>query len=143
MKAIGYSTWSGTWRQGSGTISTNTDTVKDAAFTFSSRFEGTPGASPEELLAAAIAGCFNQALANNLDRSSGCTVKGINTSVTIVLESNPGSFPSIDDISVVCDAEIPGFNDEEFQGCTERARTHCVIARLMKREFSLQARLSR
>ena len=48
MKAIGLSNWKGTWKTGTGTISTASDTLKETAYTFSSRFEGTPGASPEE-----------------------------------------------------------------------------------------------
>jgi osmotically inducible protein OsmC len=61
MKAAGYSTWKGSWKQGNGTISIQTNTMKDVPDTFSSRFEGAPGASPEELLTTAHAGCFNQA----------------------------------------------------------------------------------
>ena len=65
MQAKGHSTWSGSWKQGAGTISTATDSVRGQPYSYASRFDGAPGASPEELLAAAHAGCFNQALANN------------------------------------------------------------------------------
>jgi osmotically inducible protein OsmC len=65
MKATGLSTWQGTCETGFGTISTTSDTFKAKPYSFSSRFNGTSGASPEELLAAAQAGYFNQALANN------------------------------------------------------------------------------
>jgi len=58
MDAIGLSTWKGTWKQGEGTISTNSQTLRDASYTFASRFEGKPGASPEELLAAPSCSVF-------------------------------------------------------------------------------------
>jgi osmotically inducible protein OsmC len=61
----GRSQWSGTFFDGTGTLSTQTtDTLRDARYTFSSRFEGAPGAIPEELLVTAHAGCYNHALAN-------------------------------------------------------------------------------
>ncbi len=62
MKAEAYSNWTGTWKEGSGSISTKSPTVKQQQFSYASRFHGAPGGSPEELLAAAHAGCFNQAL---------------------------------------------------------------------------------
>ncbi|MDR6376118.1 organic hydroperoxide reductase OsmC/OhrA [Paraburkholderia caledonica] len=63
MEATGFSNWTGTWKGGSGTVSTKTDLFHDAPYTYASRFEGARGASPEELLAVAHAACFNQALA--------------------------------------------------------------------------------
>src|ERR1700682_4618199 len=82
MKAVGYSTWQGSWKQGDGTISTQSKILEHVPYTFSSRFEGAAGASPEELLGAAHAGCFNQALANNFGMID-LEAKSISASVTI------------------------------------------------------------
>lgn len=131
MKATGLSAWTGSWQGGTGTISTTTATFKGAPFSFSSRFHGTPGGSPEELLATALAGCFNQALANNLGML-GFEADTIETSVAIELGFGSDNFPNIFSISIVCEARIVGITKDDFGGCAERARTRCTIARLLK-----------
>jgi osmotically inducible protein OsmC len=140
MKAIGHSTWKGTWKEGSGTISTASNTLKEEPYSFSSRFEGTPGASPEELLAAAQAGCFNQALANNFGMI-GYKADKIDTSVTVELGQGSDGFPAILAVSVTTDAKVPGISQERFKYCAERARVHCTIGKLMKVEIDLAASL--
>ncbi|PON24971.1 hypothetical protein TGAM01_v206052 [Trichoderma gamsii] len=140
MKATGLSTWMGSWREGTGTISTTTATFKEVAFSFSSRFQGTPGGSPEELLAVALAGCFNQALANNFGMI-GLEADTIETSVAIELGFGLDKFPNIFNIIIVCEARIVGISKEDFEGCAERARTRCTIARLLKIDPHLTATL--
>ncbi|KAL7904115.1 OsmC/Ohr family [Trichoderma velutinum] len=140
MKATGLSTWMGSWREGAGTISTTTATFKEAPFSFSSRFQGTPGGSPEELLAVALAGCFNQALANNFGMI-GLEADTIETSVTIELGFGLDKFPDIFNISIVCKAWVIGLSKEDFEGCAERARTRCTIARLLKIDPHMTATL--
>ncbi|KIM93313.1 hypothetical protein OIDMADRAFT_35813 [Oidiodendron maius Zn] len=127
MKAIGLSVWKGTWKTGSGTISTTSDTFKNAPYSFSSRFNGTPGASPEELLAAAQAGCFNQAFANNFGMI-GFEAEKIDTSVTVELGYGSDGHPSILSVSIASNAKVPGISKERFDYCAERARTHFITA---------------
>jgi osmotically inducible protein OsmC len=140
-EAIGSSYWKGTWKEGSGTISTKTDTITEKYFSFSSRFEGLPGASPEELLSTALAGCFNQALANNLGMI-GSEADSIETSVIINVKNEPGDFPTITDILITTIAKVSGLTEERLGYCAERARTHCSIARLMRIDPRMDARLS-
>lgn len=140
MKATGLSTWMGSWREGTGTISTTTATFKEAPFSFSSRFQGTSGGSPEELLAVALAGCFNQALANNFGMI-GLEADTIKTSVAIELGFGSDKFPNIFNISIICEARVVGISREDFEGCAERARTRCTIARLLKIDPDLTATL--
>jgi osmotically inducible protein OsmC len=140
QKAIGHSTWTGTWKEGTGTISTSTSTLQPTPYTFSSRFHGTPGASPEELLAAAQAGCFNQALANNFGMT-GFEAESISTSVTVELGYGGNGFPKILAVTVDTQAKVGGLSEERFQYCVERARTHCTIAVLMNIELGMKAAL--
>jgi len=140
MKAVGKSTWKGTWKEGSGTISTASDTLKEKPYSFSSRFEGTPGASPEELLAAAQAGCFNQALANNFGMI-GLAAETIDTSATVELGTGVDGFPAIVAVSVTTNAKVPNISQERFEYCAERARVHCSIAKLIKVDIELTAKL--
>ena len=140
MKAKAFSAWKGTWKQGSGTLSTQSDTFKDKPFSFSSRFEGTPGGSPEELLAAAQAGCFNQALANNFGMI-GFEAESIETSVEVELGYGDDGHPRILSSFVTTSAKAPGVSQERFEYCAERARTTCTIAILLNIEIGMSATL--
>lgn len=140
MKSKGYSTWQGTWKEGSGSLSTGSDTLKDKAYSFSSRFEGTPGASPEELLATALAGCFNQALANNFVMI-GFKSESINTSVEVDLGYGADTHPSIKSAFITTEAKCPDISKERFDYCVERARTTCTIALILKLDLGIKASL--
>ncbi|KAM0250379.1 hypothetical protein ACHAQJ_008626 [Trichoderma viride] len=141
MELAGTSTWTGPWRGGAGTISTITDTIKENPFSYSSRFEGTPGCRPEELFAAAIAGCFNQALANNLGMIGGFEADTIETSVTIDLGFEVNKFPTISNIYIVCNARVAGISKDDFAYCAERARKNYTIAKLLTMESQMTATL--
>jgi osmotically inducible protein OsmC len=140
MNATGNSTWQGSWKQGNGTVSTQSDTLKSKPYSFSSRFEGTPGASPEELLAAALAGCFNQALANNFGMI-GFEAKSIVTSVVVDLGYGDNGHPAIKSAFVTTDAAVPGITRDRFDYCAERARTTCTIAVILKLDLGMSATL--
>jgi lipoyl-dependent peroxiredoxin len=140
MKAVGYSTWQGSWKQGDGTISTQSKILEHVPYTFSSRFEGAAGASPEELLGAAHAGCFNQALANNFGMID-LEAKSISTSVTIEFGHLMDGHPAINSAHITIEAKVPDVTEEQFQHCAERARTNCTISRLLKCEITMDATL--
>ena len=140
MKAIAHSTWTGTWKEGAGTISTETPTLKGAPYSFSSRFEGTPGASPEELLGAAHAGCFNQALANNFGMIN---LKADTVSTTVVIDFGVGEdgHPAIKSSHITVEARVPNITNEQFQACAKRASTNCTISKIFKIDIGLTATL--
>ncbi|NPD70037.1 OsmC family peroxiredoxin (plasmid) [Lichenicola cladoniae] len=140
MNATGLSTWTGTWKDGSGTISTKTDTLRNAPYSFSSRFSGTPGASPEELLAAAHAGCFNQALANNFGMI-GLAADAVETAVTVEMGKDEEGHPAITQLFVTVEAKVPGITQAQFEMCAERARTRCSIAKALRCEIGMSATL--
>jgi osmotically inducible protein OsmC len=138
MKATGYSTWRGSWKQGDGTISTESDTLRSQPYTFASRFEGAKGASPEELLAAAHAGCFNQALANNFGMLQ-LEADSIDTVVVIEMGHDEKASPTLTKSVIVTKVRVPGASQEQFRHCAERARTHCSISKVLKCDIELDA----
>ncbi len=140
MKSTGYSTWKGTWKTGSGTISTTGPTLREAPYSFASRFEGAPGGSPEELLAAAHAGCFNQAIANNFGMS-GLTADSVRTQVDVEMGKDEEGHPAITSLFVTVEAKVPGATQEVFLHCAERARTRCSIAKVLRCEIGMKATL--
>lgn len=141
MLATGFATWEGTWKEGHGQLSTKTETVRSADYSFASRFEGAAGASPEELLAAGHAGCFNQALANNFGMI-GLEATSIKTSVEIDLGYGEDSHPAIKGSRITTEAIVPGITQEQFEHCAERSRANCTFSKIMKCEITLVATLS-
>jgi osmotically inducible protein OsmC len=140
MKAEAFSNWIGTWKAGSGSISTRTPTVKQQPFSYASRFQGAPGASPEELLAASHAGCFNQALANNLGKAS-LVADSVITKVEIELVQNEYDSPTILSSHITVEAKVPGTSHEQFAECAEHARANCSISRILKCPITMFANL--
>jgi lipoyl-dependent peroxiredoxin len=141
MNATGFSTWTGTWKEGAGTISTKTETIRNAAYSYASRFEGAKGASPEELLAAAHAGCFNQALVNNFGMI-GLVADSVGTSVSVEMGEDEERTPAITKLFVTVTAKVPGINLQQFNYSAERARTRCSIAKALKCEIGMSAILT-
>jgi osmotically inducible protein OsmC len=140
MIATGYSTWEGSWKEGSGTLATKSDVLPATPYTFASRFEGAPGASPEEFLSTALAGCFNQALTNNFGMI-GFTAEHIETSVDIELGYGDNGHPALKNAKVTTTAKAPGLSQEQFDYCAERARTTCTIAMILKLDLAMSATL--
>lgn len=140
MISTGSSNWKGAWKDGAGTISTKSDVLKDVPYTFSSRFEGTPGASPEELVAAAHAACFNQALSNVLGQN-GFLSESIETTSEIELGYGEDKHPAILSSHFTVKAKVADISDEEFQKHADRARQTCTISKIMNIEITLTATL--
>jgi lipoyl-dependent peroxiredoxin len=140
VNAIGSSTWKGSWKQGNGTISTQSGILHDAPYTFASRFEGAAGASPEELLGAAHAGCFNQALANNFGMIE-LEAAFIDTSVAIEFGDSVAGHPAIISSHITVRSAVANISEEQFQHCAERARSNCTISRALKCDITMDALL--
>ena len=140
MHATGNATWTGSWKHGHGTISTEGKTVQEVEYSYASRFEGAAGASPEELLCAAHAGCFNQALANNFGMID-FEAAAIHTSITVEFGTGEDGHPEIFDFKIVVEATVPGISEEQFQYCAERARANCTISKIIKCPIMMTATL--
>lgn len=126
MKVTGSSTWSGGWRSGAGTVSTDSPALKAEPYSFNSRFDTTGGTGPEELLAASIAACFNQALANNLGML-GFEAESVIAQATVEMGFDGSRNPIIAGIAMTCTARVPNISILDFQGCAERARARLLV----------------
>ncbi|MFD0309390.1 OsmC family peroxiredoxin [Streptomyces sp. NPDC127119] len=140
MIVVGNSDWRGAFRDGAGSISTTTDTLQ-SPYTFASRFEGAPGAIPEELLAAGHAGCFNHALAN-ISNQNGLTVESVHTSVEVTMGTDDHG-PAITGIHVLTEAKIPGATEEKFQEMAEGARAWCSFSKAIAAPITMTATFSK
>jgi len=140
MKAIGYATWQGSWKQGDGTVSTASAVLKNQLCSYASRFEGAPGASPEELLATAHAACFNQALANNFGMLE-LVAHHVATSMTVELRQDAEGRPAIQGMHVAVEASVPGATQAQFEHCAERARTNCTLSKIIRVDLTMTATL--
>jgi osmotically inducible protein OsmC len=140
MLASGSATWKGTWKEGAGQISSDSGSIRNADYSFSSRFEGASGASPEELVAAGHAGCFNQALANNFGMI-GFEASSIDTRVSINFGIDEEGHPTIQGIHISVMAGAPGITQDQFEHCAERARINCTISKMLKIDPTMAATL--
>lgn len=130
--------WQGDLKAGNGTMTIGGRF--EGPFTFSSRFEEGLGSNPEELLAAAHAGCFSMALSNDLS-ASGHTPVRVSTTANVTLGSTDAG-ATITTIELVTEAEVPGIDPAEFQKIAEGTKTGCPVSRaLAGPEIRLQATL--
>jgi osmotically inducible protein OsmC len=140
MKAIGSASWTGGWRNGEGTISTESGSVKAATYSFASRFTEDEGVSPEELLAAAHASCFNQALANNLDQEN-LQAELMQTTVEVQYGFTDAGRPIIDGVHISVEAKVPHASAEQFEKRVAAAARGCTISRILTFEPTFEALL--
>ncbi len=120
--------WEGDLKSGNGQIKTDRGSL-ETPFTFGSRFEGDPGIGPEDLAAAAIAGCFSMALSNELD-GRGNTANRVDTRASVKFGPDPAGGFHISSIDLVVRADVPGIDDDAFQDAAEATRTGCPISKL-------------
>jgi osmotically inducible protein OsmC len=131
--------WQGDLRGGSGAMEVGSGAFK-GAYTFSSRFENGPGTNPEELIAAAEAGCFSMAFANALSKA-GRVPQEINTTAVVTLGQEGGGF-AIQKIELRTEGSVAGIEESEFQKIAEEARRTCPVSRaLSATQITLQATL--
>lgn len=117
--------WQGTLRQGNGSISLQSGSF-EGQYSFSTRFEEGKGTNPEELLAAAHAGCYSMALNAALERA-GHTPNYVRTTASVHLDRGD-SGPVISSIDLNVEAEVPGLSEDEFFQAAEAAKTNCLIS---------------
>ena len=131
--------WHGSLKEGHGTISTQSTTLKDTQYSFKSRFEEGVGTNPEELIAAAHAGCFTMALTAQLtsDEHPPATVE---TTAAVTLEITDDG-PTITKIHLTTRAQVPGIEVDKFNELAKKAKEGCPISRLFKAEITLDAQL--
>ena len=139
MQRKASAVWQGDLKGGKGSISTDSSTLKNAQYSFSTRFENGVGTNPEELLAAAHAGCFTMALSAQLG-GAGLTPTKLETTCTISLEKVGEGF-SITKSQLDLVAYVPGADKTKFDAAVKAAETGCPVSKLFKTEISVNARL--
>ncbi len=139
MKRTATAVWNGSGKDGNGHLTTQSTTLDKTQYSYKSRFEEGVGTNPEELLAAAHAGCFTMALAFGL-QAAGLTAEELATTATITLDVT-GAAPTITSSHLVLKAKIPGVTNEKFQELAKGAEQGCPISRVIKAEISLDATL--
>jgi lipoyl-dependent peroxiredoxin len=140
MKRSASAVWNGTLKEGSGTLSTESGVLRKTSYSFHTRFEDGPGTNPEELIAAAHAGCFSMALSGQLT-SAGLNPQDIETTATVTLLKTEAGF-TVTAVHLSVQARIPGATQEQFSTAANTAKTGCPISRLLKAEITMEAKLA-
>jgi osmotically inducible protein OsmC len=136
MKRKASAVWNGNLTKGKGTISTESGVLEAAQYSFSTRFENGRGTNPEELIAAAHAGCFTMALSLALQQA-GFTADTLNTTATLTMENLPTTSWTVTAIHLETTAKVPGVSGEQFATVAAGAKAGCPISRLLNAEITL------
>lgn len=139
MERTASAAWTGGLKDGKGSLSTESGVLSDTPYGFSSRFEREPGTNPEELIAAAHAGCFTMALSAQLGEA-GMVAESLKTSAAVTLEKGVDGF-SITSVRLDLVARIPGADPQAFEAAANKAKAGCPVSKLLNAEITLAARL--
>ena len=140
MKRNASAEWHGNLKTGKGTLSTDSTVLNQSQYSFGSRFESGVGTNPEELIAAAHAGCFTMALSAALDQA-GFTADTLKTTASLTLENNPQTSWTISAIQLTTTAKVPGISAEKFAKVAAGAKANCPVSRVLKAAITLDAKL--
>lgn len=138
----GSAEWRGDLKSGSGTVSVASGLFTDGNFSFSSRFEEGPGTNPEELIAAAHAGCFSMALSNIL-AGDGHVPESVKTTAKAHMRMIDGN-PTIAQIDLITEGRVPSLDQSQFADYAEQAKAGCPVSRALAGvgEITLDAKLA-
>jgi osmotically inducible protein OsmC len=139
MQRSAQAQWRGDLKSGTGTVSTASGTLSQTPYSFHSRFEQGKGTNPEELLAAAHAGCFTMAVSAQLAQA-GLKADSLDTTCKITLDKTDGGF-SITESHLELKAKIPGASQDAFEKATQAAKSGCPVSKLYNTKITLDARL--
>jgi len=137
LKRSAQAHWQGDLKAGKGSLTSPSGVLSNTAYSFQTRFENEKGTNPEELLAAAHAGCFTMALSGQL-AAAGLTADSLDTTCTISLEKVDGGF-SITGSHLELKAKIPGATKEAFDTAVKNAETGCPVSKLYKTAITVNA----
>ena len=132
--------WHGTGRAGSGTLSTDSGVLADTPYSFRTRFENEKGTNPEELIAAAHAGCFTMALAFQL-QAGGFTPTELSTEAAVTLEQDGQGF-RIASSALTLRATVPNLDQATFTRMAGDAEKNCPVSKVLNAEITLDAKLA-
>jgi osmotically inducible protein OsmC len=139
MKRSASAVWQGDLKTGKGTVSTASGVLEAAQYSFGTRFENGKGTNPEELIAAAHAGCFSMALSASLGQK-GFTPERLATKADLTLEQVEGKW-TITTVELHLDAKVPGIERAQFEEIAADAKKNCPVSRVLNASISLQVTL--
>jgi osmotically inducible protein OsmC len=139
MKRTANAHWRGDLKSGQGSLSTASGVLSSTAYSFQTRFEDGKGTNPEELLAAAHAGCFTMAVSAQLTQAN-LTAESLETTCTINLEKQPDGF-AITESHLELKAKVPGASQEAFDRAVQAAKSGCPVSKLYKTNITLTSTL--
>lgn len=140
MQRKASAVWKGGLKDGKGTVSSASGVLQNTPYSFSTRFEEQPGTNPEELIAAAHAGCFSMALSGQLG-NAGLTAESIETSATLTMEKLEAGF-TITAIHLDVVARIPGGDAAKFEQAANNAKAGCPVSRVLNAKITMNAKLA-
>ena len=140
MQRKATAAWQGGIKDGKGTVSTESTVLSATPYSFSTRFEGAPGTNPEELLAAAHAGCFTMALSLMLGES-GIRPDRIDTTATVTLEKLESGF-TVTRVHLDVSVAAAGADRAKFEAAATKAKINCPISKVLRADISMNARLA-
>lgn len=140
MKRTASATWTGKLKDGKGALSTDSGVLSNTPYGFSTRFEDEPGTNPEELIAAAHAGCFTMALAALLEKED-LTAKSLQTATSVTLKNVDGGF-AITAVHLDLLAEIPGTDQATLERIADIAKLECPLSKLLTIKATLTTKLA-
>ncbi|HET8666914.1 MAG TPA: OsmC family protein [Terriglobales bacterium] len=139
MQRKANAVWRGGLKDGKGTLSSASGVLNNTKYSFSTRFENEPGTNPEELIAAAHAGCFSMALSAQLG-SVGITPQEIATEAVVTMEKQDSGF-AITAVHLTVRAQIPGADEAKFREAAEAAKTGCPVSKVLNAKITMDAKL--
>jgi lipoyl-dependent peroxiredoxin len=136
MKRHATAVWNGSGKEGKGVVTTQSTTLNKTQYSYLSRFENGVGTNPEELIAAAHAGCFAMKLSFVLN-AAGFTADTLEATSTVTLDNGV-----ITGSHIVLNAKVPGISAEKFAECAADAKANCPVSKALNMEISLEAKLA-
>jgi osmotically inducible protein OsmC len=140
MERKASAVWNGGLKDGKGSVSSASGVLSNTPYSFSTRFENGAGTNPEELIAAAHAGCFSMALSAQLG-SANLTPESINTSATLTMEKLEAGW-TITAVHLDVVAKIPGASAEAFNTAAQNAKAGCPVSKVLNAKITMNAKLA-
>ncbi|MRR16764.1 MAG: OsmC family peroxiredoxin [Deltaproteobacteria bacterium] len=139
MKRKAFAVWTGPIREGHGALTTDSGVLNNTQYSFATRFENGVGTNPEELIAAAHAGCFSMALSGILG-AAGLTAETIKTTATVTIEKKGDGF-AITAVHLEVRAKIPGASPDAFSQAAKTAKEGCPVSKVLNAAITMDAAL--
>ncbi len=139
MQRKASAVWKGGLKDGKGTVSATSGVLSNTPYSFTTRFENTPGTNPEELIAAAHAACFSMALSAQLGAAN-LTAESINTSATLTMDKLDAGW-TITTIQLDVSARVPNADEAAFRKAAENAKSGCPVSKVLNAKITMNAKL--